>query len=90
MIESKRLDKDLTVKEVLTLMETGHVYIMPLVVGREAYIIANKKPSKVIVTDISVKSIQLSGQWYTWEEINKLGGVYESEFGALQHVTMGI
>jgi hypothetical protein len=38
---------------------------------------------KVVVTDIGVGSIQLNGQWYTWEEMENKGGVYEAEFDAL-------
>ncbi|WP_196803683.1 MULTISPECIES: hypothetical protein [Butyrivibrio] len=46
----------------------------------------NQKPFMVIVTDISLKGIQLSGAWYTWDDLEAMGGVYESEFDALKAI----
>jgi hypothetical protein len=34
--------------------------------------------------DVGLHSIQLNGRWYDWEEIENLGGIFESEFDALR------
>jgi hypothetical protein len=43
----------------------------------------------VIATDISIRGVQLSGAWYTWEDVEAMGGVYESEFEALSAIANG-
>lgn len=43
----------------------------------------------VIATDVSIRGVQLSGQWYTWEELEYMGGVYDSEFEALKAIAGG-
>jgi hypothetical protein len=43
----------------------------------------------VIATDVSIRGVQLSGSWYTWEEVEAMGGVYDSEFDALKAIAGG-
>ena len=57
--------------------------------NRTAYIVINHKPFMVVVTDVSINGIQLSGSWYQWDELEKMGGVFESEFEALKAVAGG-
>ena len=84
---AEKLHKDVTLEDLNHLIDTGHIYRFPFAINREVYIISNHKPAKVMVTDMSVKQIQLSGQWYTEEEITKIGGVFDSEFAALRSIT---
>ena len=83
----EKLQKDITLEELNHLMDTGHIYRFPFAINREVYIISNHKPTRVMVTDMSVKQIQLNGQWYTEEEVKRMGGVYDSEFAALRSIT---
>ena len=83
----EKLQKDITLEELNHLMDTGHIYRFPFAINREVYIISNHKPTRVMVTDMSVKQIQLNGQWYTEEEVKRIGGVYDSEFAALRSIT---
>ncbi|MCH4193619.1 MAG: hypothetical protein LKF52_15105 [Butyrivibrio sp.] len=84
---AEKLQKNITIDELNHLIDTGHVYRFPFAINREVYIISNHKPSKVMVTDMSVKGIQLNGQWYSEKEIDEIGGVYGSEFEALSAVS---
>lgn len=83
----EKLQKDITLEELNHLMDTGHIYRFPFAINREVYIISNHKPTRVMVTDMSVKQIQLNGQWYTEEEVKRIGGVFDSEFAALRSNT---
>ena len=83
----EKLQKDITLEELNHLMDTGHIYRFPFAINREVYIISNHKPTRVMVTDMSVKQIQLNGQWYTEEEVKRIGGVFDSEFAALRSIT---
>ena len=82
-----KLQKDITIEDLNHLMDTGHIYRFPFAINREVYIISNHKPTRVMVTDMSVKQIQLNGQWYTEEEVKRIGGVFDSEFAALRSIT---
>lgn len=84
---AEKLQKDITIEDLNHLMDTGHIYRFPFAINREVYIISNHKPTRVMVTDMSVKQIQLNGQWYTEEEVKRIGGVYDSEFAALRSIT---
>ena len=84
---AEKLQKDITIEDLNHLMDTGHIYRFPFAINREVYIISNHKPTRVMVTDMSVKQIQLNGQWYTEEEIKRIGGVFDSEFAALRSIT---
>ena len=90
MIRTQPLSKNLTLDQLNHLIDTGHVFMSPFGLNRSAYIVINHKPFMVIVTDISVNAIQLSGSWYTWEELERMGGVFDSEFEALKAVANGI
>ncbi|MBQ7680069.1 MAG: hypothetical protein IJT34_09505, partial [Butyrivibrio sp.] len=84
MIRTQPLSKNLTLDQLNHLIDTGHVFLSPFGLNRSAYIVINHKPFMVIVTDISVNAIQLSGSWYSWEELDRMGGVFDSEFEALK------
>ena len=58
----------------------------PFNLNRSVYIIQRGKPQNVMVTDVSLKGIQLNGSWMTWEELDKNGGIYGSEFEALSSI----
>ncbi|MBQ2576819.1 MAG: hypothetical protein II566_06080 [Lachnospiraceae bacterium] len=63
--------------------KTGRAFIVPFKPNSYVWIIVNQKPVKTLCMDVGLYSIQLNGRWYNWEEIESLGGVYESEFAAL-------
>ncbi len=86
MIRSEILSKKISIDNLNLLIDTGHVYYFPFALNRTAYIVVNNKPSMVIVSDISIKGVQLSGSWYTWEELDAMGGVFDSEFDALSAI----
>lgn len=90
MIRTQPLSKNLTLDQLNHLIDTGHVFLSPFGLNRSAYIVINHKPFMVIVTDISVNAIQLSGSWYSWEELDRMGGVFDSEFEALKAVAGGV
>ncbi len=89
MQRTMMLNKNFTLDQLNQLIDTGHVFVSPFAINRTAYIVINHKPFMVVVTDISLFAIQLSGQWYAWDELEKMGGVYESEFEALKAVANG-
>ena len=80
---AEKLQKNITIDEVNHLIDGGHVYRFQFAINREVYIISNHKPSKVMVTDMSVKGIQLNGQWYSEKALEDPGGSSGSEFEAL-------
>ncbi|RKM56278.1 hypothetical protein D6853_05645 [Butyrivibrio sp. X503] len=90
MMKTVPLSKTLSIDQLNHLIDTGHVYVTPLGLNRTAYIVVNHKPFMVITTDISINGIQLSGAWYTWEDIEAMGGVYDSEFDALKAIANGV
>lgn len=90
MLRTQPLSKNLTLDQLNHLIDTGHVFMSPFGLNRSAYIVINHKPFMVIVTDVSINAIQLSGSWYTWEELERMGGVFDSEFEALKAVAEGI
>ena len=89
MIKSEILSKKISIDNLNLLIDTGHVYYFPFALNRTAYIVVNHKPFMVIATDISIKGVQLSGAWYSWEDLEAMGGVYESEFDALKAIAGG-
>ncbi len=89
MMRTVGLSKTTTIDQLIHLIDTGHAFVSPFGLNRTAYIVVNHKPFMVVVTDISIKSIQLSGAWYTWEDLEAMGGVYESEFDALKAIANG-
>ena len=89
MLKTQPLSKSTTIDQLNYLIETGHVFVTPFGLNRTCYIVVNHKPFMVICTDISIKGVQLSGAWYTWEDLEAMGGVYESEFEALKAVAGG-
>lgn len=86
MIKTQALGKNVALDYLNYYLDMERVYLMPMTLGQDAYIVVNGKPSKVVVTDIGIKSIQLSGAWYTWEQLEQMGGVYNSSFDALKSV----
>ncbi|MBR4831684.1 MAG: hypothetical protein IKZ97_03565 [Butyrivibrio sp.] len=84
------LSKTLSIDQLNHLIDTGHVFVTPFGINRTVYIVVNHKPFMVITTDISIHGVQLSGAWYTWEDIEAMGGVYDSEFDALKAIANGV
>ncbi len=89
MIRTMPLGKNLTIDQLNHLIDTGHAFVTPFGLNRTCYIVVNHKPFMVIATDISIRGVQLSGAWYTWEDLEAMGGVYESEFEALKAISGG-
>ena len=89
MLRTMPFTKNLTLDQINHLIDTGHVFVTPPAMNRTAYIVINHKPFMVVVTDVSINGIQLSGSWYNWDELEKMGGVFESEFEALKAVAGG-
>ncbi|SFG44084.1 hypothetical protein SAMN04487761_11925 [Lachnospiraceae bacterium C7] len=80
-----------TPKEVLdSSIAMGKAYMFPYYINESVWICMHdsKRAVNVFVTDVSVHGVQLSGAWYTWDEIKKNGGIYQSEFDALRSITM--
>ena len=86
MTKTEALNKNVALDFLNYYIELGRIYVVPMSINQEAYIVVNGLPSKVIVTDIAIHSIQLSGAWYTWEQLEAMGGVYSSAFDALKAV----
>jgi hypothetical protein len=89
MLKTMPLSKNYSLDQLNHLIDTGHVLVIPFALNRTAYIVVNHKPFMVIVTDISIKGVQLSGAWYSWDDLEVMGGVYESEFDALKAIASG-
>ena len=89
MLRTVPLSKALSIDQLNHLVDTGHVFVTPFGLNRTCYIVVNHKPFMVIATDISIRGVQLSGSWYTWEEVEAMGGVYDSEFEALKAIAGG-
>ncbi len=89
MLKTVPLTKNLSLDQLNHLIDTGHVFVTPFGLNRTCYIVVNHKPFMVIATDISIRGVQLSGSWYTWEELQAMGGVYDSEFEALKAIAGG-
>ncbi|MBR5970486.1 MAG: hypothetical protein IK016_09115 [Lachnospiraceae bacterium] len=86
MIKTQVLGKNVALDYLNYYLDMERVYLMPMTLGQDAYIVVHGKPSKVVVTDIGIKSIQLSGAWYTWEQLEEMGGVFNTSFDALKSV----
>jgi len=88
---TQAVDKNLSPDELKNIVTSGHVYNMPFEINQYVYMITGTRALRVVVTDIGVGSIQLNGQWYTWEELEEKGGAFEAEFDALTAIAqMGI
>ena len=86
MLKTQALRKNVALDYLNYYIDMERVYLMPLSLNQEAYIVVHDKPAQVVVTDISINAIQLSGAWYTWEQIGEMGGVFSSQFDALKSV----
>ncbi|MCR4868222.1 hypothetical protein SAMN02910400_00749 [Lachnospiraceae bacterium C10] len=64
--------------------KSGRAFIVPFKPNTYVWIIVNHKPVRTLCMDVGLHSIQLNGRWYDWEEIENLGGIFESEFDALR------
>lgn len=87
MLKTEFVKKKISLKDLNEYIEADRLFLVPLVLNQEAYIVVKGKPSMVVVTDISFYGVQLSGAWYTWDQIDKMGGVFNSQFDALSAVT---
>ncbi|MBR0164696.1 MAG: hypothetical protein IJQ12_08495 [Lachnospiraceae bacterium] len=89
MLKTQVLNKNVALDYLNYYIDMERVYLVPLSLNQEAYIVVHGKPSKVVVTDIAIHSIQLSGAWYTWAQLEEMGGVFSSAFDALKSVSGG-
>jgi hypothetical protein len=89
MQRTELLSKRVSLEDLNHLIDTGHVFVTPFGLNRQCYIVVNHKPFMVIATDVSIRGVQLSGAWYTWEDLEAMGGVYDSEFEALKAIAGG-
>ena len=89
MLKTVPLSKNISIDQLNHLIDTGHVFVTPFGLNRTCYIVVNHKPFMVIATDVSIRGVQLSGSWYNWDELERMGGVFESEFEALKAVANG-
>ncbi len=89
MMRTTGLSKTTSIDQLIHMIDTGHVFVSPFALNRTAYIVVNHKPFMVVVTDVSIRAVQLSGAWYSWEDLESMGGVYESEFEALKAIAGG-
>ncbi len=83
MKKAEILSKKTCIEDIVEYIKMGRVFVMPYGLNRSVYVIINHNPQHVMVTDISVKGIQLNGAWISWEKLDEDGGIYESEFEAL-------
>ncbi len=79
------ITKDTPQNEIHTAAKLGRAFIMPFSLNSFVWIILDGKATRTLVMDISVNAVQLNGRWYTWDELDSMGGIYESEFEALSH-----
>ena len=86
MLKTQALRKNVALDYLNYYIDMERVFLMPLSLNQEAYIVVHGKPAQVVVTDISINAIQLSGAWYSWEQIDEMGGVFSSQFDALKAV----
>ena len=86
MIKTVAITKGTPASEIQTAAKLEKAYIIPFSLNSFVWIILDGKATRTLVMDVSVNAIQLNGRWYSWEEIDSLGGIYESEFDALTHI----
>lgn len=87
MVRTELLDPAGTsLMDLAVAVKSGRVAVFPWGLTKKVYVIHNRHPEEVMVTDISIKGVQLNGAWSTWEELEQNGGVYESEFAALNSI----
>lgn len=82
------ITKDTPDSQIRLAAKLDRAYIIPFSLNSFVWIILDGRPTRTLVMDISVNAIQLNGRWYTWDELETLGGVYESEFEALSHINI--
>lgn len=88
MIRTELITKETNKDDLAHAVHMKRAFLSPVAVNDYVWIVAGGRPTKVTVTDIAVGSIQLQGRWYTWDEaIEAYGGVFETEFDALAHMT---
>ena len=80
------LDRKTSLAELDELIRAGRVITIPFTLNRSVYMVQNHHPQPVMVTDISVKAIQLNGSWIEWDTLEKSGGIFGSEFEALSAI----
>ena len=87
MIKVEVLDKNTSIADLVEMIKTGRVVTVPFSLNRSVYVINHHKPQNVMVTDVSLKGIQLNGAWISWEQLEQEGGIYGSEFDALNAIS---
>ncbi|MBQ1902000.1 MAG: hypothetical protein II169_05570 [Lachnospiraceae bacterium] len=86
MVKVNVLDKNISIADLEDMIRSGRVFTTPFSLNRSVYVINHKKPQNVMVTDISLKGIQLNGAWISWEQLEQEGGIYGSEFDAINAI----
>ena len=89
MKRTEVIDKNLPAEEIKNIIMKGSGYASAYTINQYVYMITGKRALKVVVTDIGVGSIQLNGSWYTWDEIEEKGGIFDAEFDALTAIASG-
>lgn len=86
MVKVEVLDKNTSIADLVDMIKNSKVVTIPFSLNRSVYVINHSKPQNVMVTDVSLKAIQLNGAWISWEQLEKEGGIYGSEFDALNAI----
>lgn len=87
MVKVNVLDKNISIADLEDMIRSGRVFTTPFSLNRSVYVINHlNKPQNVMVTDISLKGIQLNGAWISWEQLEQEGGIFGSEFDALNAI----
>lgn len=86
MLRTTAITKDTSEKDIQLASKLERAYIIPFSINSFVWIILDGKATRTLVMDVSVNAIQLNGRWYTWDELEADGGIFESEFEALSHI----
>ncbi|MCR5451734.1 MAG: hypothetical protein K6F00_03795 [Lachnospiraceae bacterium] len=81
------ITKDTPQEELQRAVKLGRAMIVPYNINDYVWIVVNGKPTKTMCMDVGLNSIQLNGRWWTWEEIDNMGGVFDNEFDALRSMS---
>lgn len=86
MTKIETLSRDTSLEDLENMIKINKVVVLPFTLNKNVYIVKHHKPQKVMVTDISMKGIQLNGVFSTWEDLEANGGIYGSEYDALSAI----
>ncbi len=83
VVRSELITKETSQEEVMKASRQGRAFLVHYHIDSYVWIVVNGKPTKTMCMDVGLHSIQLNGRWWTWDEIDKMGGVFDNEFDAL-------